>query len=51
MLFDLEVWVEEIKCARKCIFSKPTSDYKAIVQHIVSPLIQHLWLKTLLTAH
>lgn len=30
---------------------KPTSDYKAIVQCIVSPLIQDLWLKTLLTGH
>lgn len=30
---------------------KPTSDYKAIVQHIVSLLIHHLWLKTLLTGH
>lgn len=29
---------------------KPTSDYKAIVQRIVSVLI-HLWLKTLLTGH
>lgn len=29
---------------------KPTSDYRAIVQRIVSLLI-HLWLKTLLTGH
>lgn len=34
-----------------CCALPPTSDYKAIVQHVAPPSIQHLLLKTLSTGH
>lgn len=48
MSFDLHSlnWKFYTSCCRCRIF-KPTSDYEAIVQVIVSPLIQHPWIKTL----